>query len=802
MWNPVEKDFANVAAVEDALQVASRKLEFTVVLARIGRYTLSDPARERIELLRPSTDRGWISSELKRVSEMKLIVESDDDLPLDSIKDVRPSLRRATIENSVLSPGELLDVYKVLQTSRLVRAYFQKRLNRYPRLYELAKGLYTDRVLEHNIERTISESGTVKDSASHVLASVRQEIARRSELLRQKLEAILRSAAADGMIQEEIITTRDGRMVIPVKAEHKHHVPGFIHSTSASGATVFIEPAETLEMNNEIRSLRFDEEREIERLLRELTAQVGSVQDKILSSFHLLVELDVLRAKAKYSIEILGSEPQIATQYTIRLIDARHPLLLLKHGLNGVVPLSFEIDQSIRTVVISGPNAGGKTVALKTIGLLVLMMQAGLHIPAHADSSIPVFDKILVDLGDDQSVESDLSTFSSHMLNLKSFMETASPGTLILIDEIGADTDPTEGGAIAAAVLEELTSTGAISIATTHHGFLKAFAADTPGVMNASMEFDQRSLSPTFRYRPGVPGSSYAIEIAQRLGIPRGVIARSRKFIGEVPTKLELLLASTEQKSQDLERRLKQIERDELHLRQLISLHERRDRELKEKTNLIKQEALKSAQELLQQTNRTIEQTIKEIRDSQAEKLTVQKARASIRELRASVEAELERIETEKRKDEEAPITAGSFVKLKGSTEIGEVLQVDEKSHEALVAFNSLKLHVPLERLQITYSKPDSLQSLHSISSDREISNEIDIRGMGAHEAVSLVDRFLDKAFLAGLHRVRIIHGKGTGRLRSRISELLSRDKRIESYRLGDWNEGGSGVTVVELHKD
>jgi len=316
------------------------------------------------------------------------------------------------------------------------------------------------------------------------------------------------------------------------------------------------------------------------------------------------------------------------------------------------------------------------------------------------------------------------------------------------------------------------------------------------------MEFDQRSLSPTFRYRPGVPGSSYAIEIAQRLGIPRGVIARSRKFIGEVPTKLELLLASTEQKSQDLERRLKQIERDELHLRELISLQERRDRELKEKTNLIKQEALKSAQELLQQTNRTIEQTIKEIRDSQAEKLTVQKARASIRELRASVEAELERIETEKRKDEEASITAGSFVKLEGSTEIGEVLQVGEKSHEALVAFNSLKLHVPLERLQITYSKPDSLQSLHSISSDREISNEIDIRGMGADEAVSLVDRFLDKAFLAGLHRVRIIHGKGTGRLRSRISELLSRDKRIESYRLGDWNEGGSGVTVVELRKD
>ncbi|PIU45388.1 MAG: endonuclease MutS2 [Ignavibacteriales bacterium CG07_land_8_20_14_0_80_59_12] len=791
--------------MQETLLSAGGKLEFNLVLSRVARYALSGAAKERIDAVRPSTERAWIQQELDRVSEMKTLVESDDDLPIADVKDVRGALRQSTIENSILTPPELVDIAGALRASRLTNHYFQKRTNRFPLLSVLARGLFIDRVLEHNIDAAISEGGTVKDSASRALASIRREISVRSDHLRRKLEAILKAVSSEGMTQEELITVRDGRMVIPVKAEHKHHVPGFVHTTSASGATVFIEPAETLEMNNDIRSLQFEEQREIERILRELTGQVRHVATGILTGTGILTDLDVLHAKAKYSIEILGSAPQLVEENAIRLRDARHPLLLIKHGLNGVVPLAFEIGSTVRTAVISGPNAGGKTVALKTVGLLVLMTQAGLHISAHPDSSVGVFEEVFVDLGDDQSVESDLSTFSSHMLNLKSFLARAKPGSLVLIDEIGAATDPAEGGAIAAAVLERLTALGALSIATTHHGFLKAFAATTEGFMNASMEFDQSTLQPTFRYCPGVPGSSYALEIAGRLDFPRDTLGKARELVGERANRLEVLLSETERKSQELEARLREVERNETRLRGLVTLYEKRQEELQRDVKKIRKEALAGAQEILKNANRTVEEAVRQIRDSQAGKAETQEARKSLRELKRSIETEIGSLvgaekatPTCERGEEE--ILPGSFVTLQGSSRIGEVVQLFADSREALVAFDALKVRVPVAKLHVSREEPPP-GAFHSgsILEPRQLRNEIDVRGMLADEAVAAVDKFLDDAFLAGFHEILIIHGKGTGALRKRIAEYLPRHPRVASYRLGEWNEGGSGVTVAEL---
>ncbi|CAG0964434.1 partial Endonuclease MutS2, partial [Anaerolineae bacterium] len=433
--------------------IAVEKLEFARVRQRVARYAVSDAARDLIEHMLPLADPTLVQAELGRVTALKRLLEVEDALPLEGMHHIRPAVQKAGVEGSLLTPRELSQVGSTLRASRVLRSAVHKRRDAHPAVWELVDALPFDKVLEFNIEQAIDETGAVRATASRELQSIRRAIADRYDDLRKRLESVLRGVSDQGFSQDEIITTREGRMVIPVKVEHKKRVPGFIHSASSSGATVFIEPTETLELNNEIRSLQFQEQREVDRILRELTIAVGAQKPALLRMVEVLATVDVLQAKAKYSIEILGVEPRVDGADVVHLREARHPLLIAHHGRQGTVPLDLDLGGSSTTLLISGPNAGGKSVALKCLGVFALMTQCGLHIPAREDAVMPVFTAMVVDIGDEQSIESDLSTFSSHLTNLKTIVRGATSQSLVLIDEIGTGTDPAEGGALAAAVL-------------------------------------------------------------------------------------------------------------------------------------------------------------------------------------------------------------------------------------------------------------------------------------------------------------------------------------------------------------
>ncbi|MEK9135619.1 MAG: endonuclease MutS2, partial [Bacteroidota bacterium] len=505
---------------------AAAKLEFEKVLQRVQRYAASEPGKELLGSSTFSSSVSDIKNELSCVSEVKSLIESEGYLPIEGIHSVKASIQKSGVEGAVLQPREVLQVGLTMKAAKTLREFLSKQRMQALLVWGIAEPLHVDRVLIYNIERAIDESGAVKASASKELQSIRRTINEKYDQLRKRLEAILKSVSDQGFSQDDIITTREGRMVIPVKAEHKNRVQGFIHSASASGATVFIEPSETLETNNDIRSLQFQEQREVERILKELTLQIREQRDQLLNNLNILARLDALHAKAKYSIEVLGVQPRVVESGQMKLVQARHPLLLMSHGYKGTVPLDLDLGADYNTLVISGPNAGGKSVAMKCVGLLVLMTQAGLHIPASDQAVVRVFRKLFVDIGDEQSIENDLSTFSSHLRNLREIAAGADRDSLVLIDEIGSGTDPAEGGAIAAAMLETLTKRDSSTIATTHHGALKVFAYETEGVENGAMEFDQATLTPTYRFKAGIPGSSYALEMADRLGLDKELLVR------------------------------------------------------------------------------------------------------------------------------------------------------------------------------------------------------------------------------------------------------------------------------------
>ncbi len=783
---------------------ASEKLEMAKVRQRILRYAFSEAGKELLENNSPVlTDPDAIRFALGQVSAMKRLLEVDEELPLEGIYAVRPAIQKAGVEGSVLSSRDLACVGSTLRAARILRTTLQKRRDAHPDVWRIAEDLPTDKVLEYNINQAIDETGAVRASASRELQTIRRSIADRSDELRKRLESILRTVADLGFSQDEIITTREGRMVLPVKVEHKKHVPGFIHSASASGATVFIEPTETLELNNDIRSLHFQEQREIERILRELTVAVGEQRPALLRMAELLASLDALQAKAKYSIEILGVEPRIVEQGGIHLREARHPLLLAHHGRQGTVPQDLDIGEAFTTLVISGPNAGGKSVTLKCIGVLALMTQSGLHIPASEDATMRVFRSIFVDIGDEQSIESDLSTFSSHLANIKTIVQGADAHSLVLIDEIGTGTDPAEGGALAAVVLEHLTSRKALTIATTHHGALKVFAHETEGIENGAMEFNPENLSPTYRFRSGVPGSSYALEMAGRLGFPAKLMERARMLLGGQHMRLDALLLELEASAQNHRSTTEELRTAHARAEQLAQDYAARMQTLTNETREIKRKAVEEARSLVEQANAVIERSVREIREQNADKAVVRTAREEVSKLRAVVQ-ESER-ETEPAAREDAlpagSLAPGSTVTLQDKTETGEIAELSPDGKTATVVFGSVKMRVPVTELRATRKRPASRPVSRQMVPDRpdEVPRELDLRGMTGDEALPLVDKFIDDAILAGLHRIDIIHGKGTGALRRKVTDFLSTHPRIHSFRLGEWNEGGVGATVVEL---
>lgn len=782
-------------------EVALQKLEFERIKQRVVQYSASDPGKELLQQLNVSNNLSEIRSELSRVTEMKRLIIEDGILPLDGIHYITPGVQRSSVEGSYLQPKDFLQIASTLRASRILRSHLSKRQTVFPILWDIAEPLYTDKILEYNIEQAIDESGGVKASASRELQAIRRSINERYDQLKKRLEGIIKNIASQGFSQDEIVTTREGRMVIPVKSEYKNHVPGFIHSASSSGATVFVEPAETLELNNDIRSLHFQEQREIERILKVLTGQVANCKDTLVSTVQLLGQMDALHAKAKYSIEILGSEPILREDGPLNFVHARHPILLLNHGYKDTVPLNLELGAGYHTLVISGPNAGGKSVAMKCVGLLVLMMQSGLHIPASAESIVRPFKKILVDIGDDQSIENDLSTFSSHLRNLKEIAEQSDENTLVLIDEIGSGTDPSEGGAIAAALLEQLTQQKAFTIATTHHGSLKAFAYETDGIENGAMEFDQLTLTPTYSFRAGVPGSSYALEMATRLGFAGSILDRSKSFLGQQQTKLASLITELEASAQKYHKDIDDVHEEKARLNTLVQQYENKVKDQARELREVKNKALVEARQILDRANAVIERSVLEIKKTAADKSAVRQVRSEVDMLKQEIEAEGILFPQPEVDGHDVFIGVGSSVRLRNGIEAGEIISVSPDRKSAIVVFGNVKMKASMNDL-VPAGKKVQPQRIHVPDLEeksKSIQRELDLRGMTGEEALPLVDKFIDDATLVGLHRVDIIHGKGTGALRKRVTEFLTKHPRVKSFHLAEWNEGGTGATVVEL---
>jgi len=793
MLFPLEQEKMN-----EYLQAFS-KLEFDAVKSHVATYVHSSLAVSLLKQTTPFASLRDIRYELDLVSEMKQVIVSEGEINIRFSDNCPLYLSKLSIDGAYLFAGELREIFELLNISRVSEQFFAKREKVYILLGQKSSQLFTNKILEFNIEQAIDENGNVRDNATKVLRDIRRRIAEHSNQLRKKLETLLKKCIEDGVAQDEIITTREGRMVIPIKAEYKNSVDGFIHSSSSSGLTVFIEPSETLQLNNEIRSLHFEEYREVEKILRDLSKQIAEHRDSLQRNVEILAQLEVLQAKAKYSREIHGTSIHVREEGSILLEDAYHPLLFNKHKRSELVPLTIEIGNGWNTLLITGPNAGGKTVALKTIGLLQTMIQAGFHIPASSNSHCRIIKKLFVDIGDEQSIENDLSTFSSHLNNLKTIIEHADNESLILLDELGSGTDPSEGSAIAASVLEHLTAMHSFTIATTHNGELKAFAQNTNGIENAGMEFDQRTLMPTYRLCVGIPGSSYALEIAQRLDFPNFILQQAKKYRGEIPNYLENLLNEVENRSQLLKSELEslRLERNTLHntIQEYKTKQDSLQRELKE----IRRKAIDDANEIILSARKTIEQAVREIKETAADKHILKKQFDAVEQVKNDFRQSLQEL-IDPSTEPSALFRIGDSVKMKNGNELGKIVSKTNAENEYVVSFSSVKMKAKGSDLQLVKeSEQQKKKNLPSSFLPREYKREIDLRGLYGDEAIVVVDKFLDESKVAGMERVHLIHGKGTGALRKRITEFLSTHPLVQNFQIAEWNEGGTGVTVVEL---
>ena len=791
---------APLAPYADALA----KLSFDRIITHITGYCASGYGIEVTRRLKPSNVFAIVRDELVRVDEVRTILDADDRLPLEELEDTRPALHRASKTGSMLPAEDFHHILRTLIVSRKLKTFLSKRSDRCPLLHQTCTELFDDKMLEFHIDRVVDDEGGVKDSASKELRTIRREIIEKSGQLRRRMENILKRTSDEDMVMEDLVTMRDGRMVLPVKAEYKRQVQGFIHSTSATGQTVYIEPTETLDLNNEIRDLQFAEIREINAILTELTGRLRSAVPNLLRSIELIAELDSLNARARYGKESLGACPHVRLDGPLVLKHARHPLLLLHKKRPDVVPLDLELGNEYTTTIITGPNAGGKSVTMKTAGLCALMVQSGIPVPCDPQSEFPVYRGVYVDIGDEQSVENDLSTFSSHISRLARIIDQAGASTLVLIDEIGTGTDPAEGSALGASILEHLTSARAHVIATTHHGMLKAFAHEKEGMANAAMEFDMHTLQPTYVFRPGLPGSSYAFEITRRHGMNTAIIERAREILGTQSDALEHLLAEVERQSQELGIRLRKIEKEEEEYARLVEEYSRKLKGMKQEAKNIRQEALEEAERLLADANASVEEAIRTIREQQASKDAIRQAREAVDRRKTHVKESLDemRPETETDAEDGVMIRAGDEVAMKEHPATKGIALGDAQKGKVTVAFGSMRMNVDtanLIRLRAA-EKPQHVSTTHVPETVE--SNEIDVRGMYGDEAIREIDRFLYQAWSMGMKRIDIIHGKGTGALRKRVHSYLQDLSFVEEYALGEWNEGGSGVTKVWFREE
>ena len=806
------------------------KLGFDVVRRRLNDLVRGPLGQERLSKMQPARSADWLHTELQRVDEYQQALRYDKTPPLQHVHDLRDTLRKARPTDAYVDAQALHEVRQVLVTGQRLARYCADRKADYPALAKSARRLAPLDDLEAHLASIIDDTGSVRDDASENLMRIRRQIRERKSNLRQTLNRELRKAVGKGYATEEQPTIRAGRMVIPIRAEAKRKVDGFIHDSSSSGQTVYIEPAACLSLNNEVRELEADERNEIKRILREATGHLRHNADAVETNLRVLAQFDLLQAKARMANEIDAHVPHLNDDGFVSLAEARNAALVLHRqhadtpeSDEPVVPLTIELGRDITTLVITGPNAGGKTVAMKTVGLCSLMAAYGLPIPAAPHSNVPLWSKVIVDIGDEQSIEDDLSTFSSHVANLRHMMQNATPNTLVLIDEAGTGTDPEAGGALAQALLERLTEVGVRTIATTHHGALKAYAYEAEGVENGSMVFDQETLAPTYQYQQGVPGSSYAFEIAERMGLDRSLLDRARTLAGEQMAALEDLVKTFETRTQALEKRLREAEEAERRAQAERERLTQKRQTIDKKREEYRQQALEEAERIVNEANARVERTIREIKEAEAEREATKAARERLEEYKTEVHKrgeEARKAEQDAREGPEGtdsgtqksttrkskpspagPIEEGDQVVVDdGSTEV-EVLELE--NGEALVGAGPMHMRVPVQRLTKVGGPKDadaSTGSGYTTSMESlQASHRIDLRGERVEEALQRTQHFVDDAVAAQLNTVEILHGKGTGALREAIHDHLRQRPDVAHFDIAPIEEGGAGVTHVTL---
>lgn len=777
--------------IEDSL----KQIEFHSVLTYISNLTISEYGKYLILASRPSSVLKEVRFELDLIEEIINIIHKYESIPLENFGEIKTIINKSKIDNAVLSPGEILSVRFFLQLSRTIKLFFQQKENDAPKVFSLTSTLYENRLLEKHINECIDETGQIRDTASRLLYKIRNEIIDKSNRLRKKLNRILKNVADEEYIQDEFITIREGRFVIPVKIENKKKVVGIIHGISQTGATVFIEPAEIIEMNNELSILESEERREIHRILRNLTDEIGNNASYLLQSLNVIVHIDALIAKAKYAINFSCLKPELTNQQEIILQNVRHPLLVINKGNKSVVPLSINFNKQKRGHLISGPNAGGKTVALKSIGLNIALALSGFYPNGYCRTP---YLTIFTSIGDLQSLENDLSTFSSQILRLKSTLENSDSNSLILIDEIGSGTDPQEGSALAASILESLIHINAFFVATTHNSFLKTYVLSKPEIENDSMEFDEKRLVPTYYFLQGIPGSSYAIELAYLLGLPKHIIERARAYIGSNQSKIETSIKELYQLRMQTEKLKVELEAERLRYTNQNQKLEEQLQMLNAKRKEMLDKAKIEAYEILHNANSLIEKTIMEI----------QKKEKSFSEIKKEFNSEKNKImeqavevfkEIGKEASPKESFSPYDRVYIDSPNNVGTILQIDSKQRIALVDFNGIKFKCSIDNLKKAKKDNIEQQISNSIPLNFRANTRIDIRGLRVNEAISQIDKFLSEALLGNVSYLTIIHGKGTGALKKGIHEFLRNYSQVESFREGAIEEGGAGVTIVKL---
>ena len=782
-----------------------KKLEFDQVLQKLTEYCHTYIGKEKALELKPSSDKDYVKKALLETSEAVSLMERNSTPPISEIEDIRVYIKMLE-SSSTLTAKALLDICNILNIADELKAYFSDFLDdeSYENLRIYFENLYTNSTIVDKIKKSIIDSETIAANASSALSTIRRHIRQAEQEVKNKLNSILHSSYSKYM-QENVVTIRNDRFVIPVKQEYRSQIKGFVHDISSSGSTVFIEPMSVFEANNTINNLRVDEAAEIERILQNLSSLLFPYTDELFSDIESIGILDFIFAKAKYSNSIKGITPTINETKYVNLIKARHPLI----DATSVVPITINIGQDYSLLIITGPNTGGKTVSLKTVGLLEAMACSGLNIPAEEKSSIYVFDEIFADIGDDQSIADSLSTFSSHMKNISNIVNTATSESLILVDELGSGTDPLEGANLAISILEYFKNKNILTLATTHYQELKKYALVTEGIQNASVEFDIENLKPTYKLLIGIPGKSNAFAISEKLGLKKEIIDYATSLLKKNDIDFESLLKSIYDDKLKIEKEKEQIEKN-LHQVELLKNNlQRDDSKIREQEKEIINKAKLEARNILLDAKDDATSMIskmKEISESSSELKELNNMRNSlnnsIKNISLSGNDELNVTPLD-----ESEIVVGAKVFVSTLGQNGIVLSKISKSKEVQVQIGLIKTNVSIKFLEkpknlkddLT-SKPASSYSTRNASKTKTANSEINVIGLTVDEAIPLVDKFLDDCFLAKLQTARIVHGKGTGKLRQGIHSFLKKNKRVKSYRIGTYGEGEMGVTIVEIN--